>query len=155
MLIGNGNIDSIIFIGFEALIIIILTSITIHALIHIFCAQNENYNNNNNVLYHSLIQSIQYATILALLSYNISIIFILIWDLLTIFPSKTSSINPIIFGDIGIALDCLGRILFQITFIFRLQTCFHGTSMQFSKCSTNSLYIATISLVIPGMNTLQ
>ena len=145
----DGNIDNIIYIGFEALILIILTLISIHALIHIFCKQNENHNNNNNVVYHSLIQSIQITTICAILSYNISIIFVLIWDLFTIFNNNNN--KWIVFGDVGIALDCLGRILFQITFIFRLQTVFHGTSMQFSKCSTNSLYIATASLIIPGI----
>ena len=148
----NNDIDIIIYISFQILITIILTIISIHALIHIFCKQNEN-NSNNNILYHSLIQSIQITTICAILSYNLSVIFLLIWDLLIIFDDN-NNYNKIIFGDIAICLDCIGRIVFQITFIFRLRVCFHGTSMQFTQCSTNTLYILTALLIIPGIGLL-
>mmetsp|Transcript_46305 Transcript_46305/g.76976 ORF Transcript_46305/g.76976 Transcript_46305/m.76976 type:complete len:450 (-) Transcript_46305:225-1574(-) len=134
--------DVLIYATLEILLVLLLTLICIHAVFKICYGQPAN---DNAEL--SLIRKIQSSTMGSILSYTIAVVAVSTWDILSIFYARPM----IIFGDIAIAFDCFARILFQITFIFRLQTCFYGTSMQFSQRALVTLYICTATLCLPGI----
>mmetsp|Transcript_67004 Transcript_67004/g.106548 ORF Transcript_67004/g.106548 Transcript_67004/m.106548 type:complete len:410 (+) Transcript_67004:62-1291(+) len=135
------GLDILTYILFQVLMTIIMVTIQFHAINKLFCHPNHRQ------------QSIQISTFCSVLSYTNCCIFLLIWDLLTIFPPR-HSINTLIFGDIAIAFDCCGRILFQITFIVRLHTSFQDTQWAFGKHSIYALYIAAITLLLPAAGLL-